>query len=85
MISTVECLGIAAGININAKALGAALEYFDDLNIFLYYPSVLLPTVLTTLATDWPQEATLSVAINSYIGNCWPNCTTVRITLQLCF
>ena len=25
----------------STKALGAALEYFDDLNIFLYYPSVL--------------------------------------------
>ena len=41
MISRLECLGIAAVLNIDPKALGAALEYFDDLNIFLYYPSVL--------------------------------------------
>ena len=26
-------------------------------------------TVVTTLETDWPQEATLSVVIKSYIGN----------------
>ena len=36
-----ECLGLAALLNINGEALTAALEYFDDLNIFLYYPSVL--------------------------------------------
>ena len=41
VISRVECLGVAAVLNIDAKALGAALEYFDDLTIFLYYPSVL--------------------------------------------
>ena len=41
VISRLECLGIAAVLNIDPKALGAALEYFDDLNIFLYYPSVL--------------------------------------------
>ena len=41
VISRVECLGIAAVLNIDAKALRAVLEYFDDLNIFLYYPSVL--------------------------------------------
>ena len=34
VFSRVECLGIAAVLNINAKALRAALEYFDDLNIF---------------------------------------------------
>ena len=36
-----ECLGLAALLNINAEALEAALEYFDDLNILLYYPTVL--------------------------------------------
>ena len=41
VISKSECLGIAALLNINGEALVAALEYFDDLNIFLYYPSVL--------------------------------------------
>ena len=41
MISKSECLGIAAPLNINGEALMAALQYFDDLNIFLYYPSVL--------------------------------------------
>ena len=39
VISRLECLGIAAVLNIDVKALRAALEYFDDLNIFLYYPS----------------------------------------------
>ena len=46
-------------------------------------------TVITTLETDWPQEATLREAINSYHwkldSKCWPNCATVRITLWLCF
>ena len=41
VISKSECLGLAALLNINAEALKAALEYFDDLNIFLYYPTVL--------------------------------------------
>ena len=41
VISRTACLGIAAALGINAEALTAALEYFDDLNIFLYYPSVL--------------------------------------------
>ena len=41
VISKSECLGIAALLNINAEALMAALQYFDNLNIFLYYPSVL--------------------------------------------
>ena len=41
VISKSECLGLAALLNINAEALTAALEYFDNLNIFLYYPTVL--------------------------------------------
>ena len=41
VISKSECLDIAALLKINAEALKAALEYFDDLNIFLYYPTVL--------------------------------------------
>ena len=41
VISKSECLGIAAPLNINGDALMAALQYFDDLNIFLHYPSVL--------------------------------------------
>ena len=41
VISKSECLGIAAALNINGEVLIAALQYFDDLNIFLYYPSVL--------------------------------------------
>ena len=41
VISKRECLGIAAVLNIDAKALTAALEYFDGLNVFLYFPSVL--------------------------------------------
>ena len=40
VISKSECLGIAAPLNINGEALTAALQYFDDLNIFLYYRSV---------------------------------------------
>ena len=46
VIGSLECLGIAAVVNIDEKALRAALEYFDDLNIFLYYPSVLPEVVL---------------------------------------
>ena len=47
VISQKECLSIAALLNINAEALKAALEYFDNLNIFLYYPSVLSETVFS--------------------------------------
>jgi len=47
VISKKKCLSIAAILSINAKALTAALEYFDNLNIFLYYPSV-LPEVIFT-------------------------------------
>ena len=36
-----QCISIASLLNIGAEALTAALKYFDDLNIFLYYPSVL--------------------------------------------
>ena len=41
VISKKQCISIASILNINAEALTAALKYFDDLNIFLYYPSVL--------------------------------------------
>ena len=41
VISRTECLGIAGILSIKEEALTAALEYFDDLNIFLYYPSIL--------------------------------------------
>ena len=41
VISKQQCAGIASILNIDVEALNAALKYFDDLNIFLYYPSVL--------------------------------------------
>ena len=47
VISKSECLSIAAVLNINAEALTAALKYFDDLNIFLCYPSVLSEVVFS--------------------------------------
>ena len=34
VISRTACLGIAAALGINVEALTAALEYFDDINIF---------------------------------------------------
>ena len=61
VISKKECLGIAALLNINAEALKAALEYFDNLNIFLYYPSVLSevffsnPQILLNKVTELVQ------------------------------
>ena len=42
-----SCLGIAASLNINAEALTAALQYFDNLNIFLYYPFILSEVVFS--------------------------------------
>ena len=48
VISRKECQAIADILNINAQALSAALEYFDDLNIFLYYPSVLPKVVFSS-------------------------------------
>ena len=47
VISKSECLGIAAELNINAKALETSLQYFDDLNIFIYFPSVLPEVVFS--------------------------------------
>ena len=47
VISETECLGLASILNIDAEALTAALKYFDDLNIFLYYPSVLSEVVFS--------------------------------------
>ena len=47
LISKAECLGIAASLNINAEALTAALQYFDNLNIFLYYPFILSEVVFS--------------------------------------
>ena len=47
VISKTECLAIAASLNINAEALTAALQYFDNLNIFLYYPSILPEVVFS--------------------------------------
>ena len=46
VISKTACLGIASILNIDAEALTAALNYFE-LNIFLYYPSVLPKVVFT--------------------------------------
>ena len=45
VISMEECLHIATRLKINNEALKAALNYLDELNILLYYPS-LLPNVL---------------------------------------
>ena len=47
VISKKQCVGIASILNIDAVALTAALKYFDDLNIFLYYPSVLPEVVFS--------------------------------------
>ena len=41
-------------------------------------------TAATILGTEWSHVTTFCVIINSYIETeCWTNCTTVRITLQL--
>ena len=47
VISRKECLGIAKILDINLEALTVALEYFHDLNIFLYYPSILPKVVFS--------------------------------------
>ena len=47
VISKKQCTNIASILNIDAEALTAALQYFDDLNIFLYYPSVLPEVVFS--------------------------------------
>ena len=47
VISKKECTGIASLLNVDAEALTAALKYFDNLNIFLYYPSVLPEVVFS--------------------------------------
>ena len=47
VISRKKCLDIAGILSIKEEALTAALEYFDDLNVFLYYPSVLPEVVFS--------------------------------------
>ena len=47
VISKKQCISIASLLNIDAEALTAALKYFDNLNIFLYYPSVLSEVVFS--------------------------------------
>ena len=47
VISKKQCISIASLLNIDAEAVTAALKYFDDLNIFLYYPSVLPEVVFS--------------------------------------
>ena len=47
VISKKQCISIASLLNIDAEALTAALKYFDDLNIFLYYPTVLSEVVFS--------------------------------------
>ena len=47
VISKKQCISIASLLNIHAEPLTAALKYFDDLNIFLYYPSVLSELVFS--------------------------------------
>ena len=47
VISKNECIGIASILNIHAEALTAALKYFNDLNVFLYYPTVLPEVVFS--------------------------------------
>ena len=47
VISKKQCFSIASLLNIDAEALTAALKYFNDLNIFLYYPSVLPEVVFS--------------------------------------
>ena len=42
-----ECLSIAGILSIKEEVLTAALEYFDDLNIFLYCPSILPEVVFS--------------------------------------
>ena len=47
VLSTKECLDVAHSLKITTGAFQAALKYFDELNICLYYPDV-LPNVLFT-------------------------------------
>ena len=47
VLSTKECLDVAHSLKISTGAFQAALKYFDELNICLYYPDV-LPNVLFT-------------------------------------
>jgi len=57
VISRKECLAIASILDIDKEALNAALEYFDSLNIFLYYPSV-LPEVVFSSPQLLPDKVT---------------------------
>jgi len=57
VISRKECLAIAGILNINEEALAAALQYFDNLNIFLYYRSI-LPEVVFSSPQVLPDKVT---------------------------
>ena len=45
------------------------ISIFHSVGCFVTLIKKVNITVITTLETDWPQEATLSVVINSYNGN----------------
>ena len=69
VISKKQCNSIASILNIHAEALTAALKYFDDLNIFLYYPSVLPEVVFSdpqTLLNKVTELVHFSYSLQSY-------------------
>ena len=58
-----ECLDLATRLKINNEALKAALNYLDELNILLYYPS-LLPNVLFAEPQALVDKSSELVAFN---------------------
>ena len=63
VLSMEECLDLAARLKINNEALKAALNYLDELNILLYYPS-LLPNLLFAEPQALVDKSSELVAFN---------------------
>ena len=63
VLSMKECLDLATRLKINNEALKAALNYLDELNILLYYPS-LLPNLLFAEPQALVDKSSELVAFN---------------------
>ena len=65
VVSKEDCQQIARRLNINDTSLEAALEYFDQLNIFLYMPTLLPHLVFSN--PQAPLDVFSELVVHSYL------------------
>ena len=66
VISMKECVCLASELKMNPQTLRAALEYFDKLNILLYFPQI-LPNVVFTNSQVIVDKVTEIVEFSFYL------------------